>query len=147
MKGDNMSIAKWFREDVRNNGQSFVTLTDDAPEWLLTAIREAHRGDLPNDWIYAECKAAFEAYAARDLTTTDDLAEYADSRVDIYTKDLAQWYADMCLSDTFAQAEDVANDCPPFDDMRKRIAAIQYFAIAAIAQTMLQAIGENNETL
>jgi hypothetical protein len=117
-----------------------VTLADNRPEWLHDAIREAHVSDLPNDWIYEECQAACDAIDAGDLKDDDAIHEYADGRVDIYTRARFDWAAQFCLSDTYADAESEDNDCGGDDsDVAERFGRIQYFAIARIARILLDA--------
>lgn len=121
---------------ANDNPRKVWTLTDEAPEWLQDAVYEAHQGTLPCDWIYEECKAAFDA----ELEDEDAVHEHADSRVDIYTKNLAQWYADMCLTSTYGYAEDEAKDMGCADgDINRQLMAIQYCAIRFIASTIMQA--------
>jgi hypothetical protein len=121
------------------------TLTDNRPDWLYEAVQAAHVSDLPNDWIYAECRAACDAIDDGSIACEDDIHEHADSRVDVYTKDLYQWAADMCLSDTFAQAESDVEDMggDSRDDTLQRIRELQYFAISRIARTVFEAWEEN----
>jgi hypothetical protein len=134
-------FSKHFVSDKRDNGETFTTLKDDRPEWLQDAVREAHQTDLPNDWIYGECKAAVEAFDEGSLTDEDSIHEYADGRVDIYTKDVYQWAADMCLSSTFSYAEEEAEGMGV--DLKggvvKLLQTVQYCAISTIARTMLEA--------
>lgn len=125
-------------------GEPFVTLRDDAPEWLKEAVREAHQGDLPLDWIYAECQAAAQAIDAGDIDLVgeddmDALHEHADGRVDIYTKELYQWAADFCLTDTWAAAEEAAREMGLPEETEKRLACVQYAAIHFVAETMRDA--------
>lgn len=134
-----------FIKDKRDNGETFTKLSDDAPEWLKDAVQEAHAGTFPNDWIYAECASAYEAIKDGAITDEDSIHEYADGQVDVYTKDLYQWGADMCLTDLYSQAEDEANDLGDDEvgETEKRFAMIQYCAIAFIARTMLEAVEAN----
>lgn len=130
-------FAKHFARKTRDNGEAFVTRRDDAPEWLQNAVYDAHQGTLPNDWIYAECLAAVEAFDNDELGEDGDgVHEHADGRVDIYTRDLYQWAADMCLTDTWASAESDAEDTGPTDTTENRIGRIQYCAIQHIAEVM-----------
>ena len=136
-------LGSYFVKGKRNNGETFVTCTDDRPEWLHDAIHEAHGSDLPDDWVYAECEAACDAIDDGSLTGDDSVHEFADARVDVYTRDLYRWAADKCLSDTYASAESDASDCGMPDETEKRIAIIQYHAIARIARTILAARDEH----
>lgn len=130
-------FAKHFERKTRDSGEPFVTLKDDAPEWLQDAVQDAHQGTLPNDWIYAECLAAVEAFDNEELGEDGDgVHEHADGRVDTYTRDLYQWAADMCLTDTWASAESEAEDMGPTGTTLNRIASIQYCAIRHIAEIM-----------
>ncbi len=137
-----MKLASFFTKITANDGSERTICTDDAPEWLTEAIEDAHQGDLPNDWIYDECRAACEAIDEGSLTDDDSVHEHADCRVEIYTKPLFQWAADMCLSSTYSHAEEEANDIIDHNadgDTVKRFTAIQYCAIATIARVILSA--------
>ena len=137
-------IAK-VRDKTNSDGaaESFITLADDRPEWLQTAVRETHQGTLPNDWIYEECRAAVEAFDEGTLDDSEendgDVHAYADSRVDVYTKALYEWAADFCLTETWSTAEQEAKDMGLPEETTKRIVFIQYAAIRHIADTMRQA--------
>lgn len=130
-----MSLASYFT----NIDSKRVTLSDDRPDWLYDAVQEAHAGSFPNDWVYSVCKSVCEAIDDGCLTDEDSVHEYADSEVDIYTKDLYQWAADMCLTDVYANAESEASDMGLPEETEKRIGVLQYCAIASIARTILSA--------
>jgi len=136
------SYASHFETKTRTSGEKFVTLADSRPGWLHEAVRTAHQGTLPNDWIYAECEAAALAFDDGQLDDEDDVHMYVDGRIDIYTKDLYQWAADFCLTDTWAEAEVEARDMGLPEETEKRIACIQYAAIRHIAETMREACME-----
>lgn len=135
-----MKIGSFFEKKTRDDGSVFVTLADNRPDWLYDAVYDAHQGDPPCDWIYAECEAAADAIDDESLTDEDDLHEHADSRVDIYTKELFRWQADMCLTSTYSYAEERASELgTETKDMVKAVMALQYCAIETIANTILQA--------
>jgi len=134
-------LASHFCTRKRGKGPaavSFVTLRASHPEWLQDAVYAAHGGDLPNDWTYAECLAAVEGIDSGDLTE-DNLGEYADGRVDIYTSARFEW-----ASAHFATIDDdrVQELCAPETSIADRIGVAQYIAIEAIASTMLAAARE-----
>lgn len=138
------------REGAEVSDKTFVSLKDDAPKWLHEAIRAAHNGDLPNDWIYAECEAACDAIDAGDLGTDpetdgDALHGYADGRVEIYTGKVFQWLADMWSSSTYSEAEERAKELGDRGgaSIEEIVKATQYCAIEAIASAMLAAAREN----
>jgi hypothetical protein len=134
------NLGRWFETRKRDSGEAFVTLKDGRPDWLYDAVREAHVSDVPNDWIFAECQAACDAIDEGYLVGEDSIHEYADGRVDVYTRELHKWSADMCLTDTYAEAEAEAQDLiAPSADVQERLGAIQYCAIRSIAARMLDA--------
>jgi hypothetical protein len=142
------SIYDHFETSYRGTGpacETFVALKDDAPTWLRDAVYEAHQGTLPNDWIYAQCRAAAELIDTRLgheswEDDADKIHEHADSEVDIYTRALYQWATDFCLSSLFAHAEEEANDFgDPSTDTVKRLSTLQYCAIQSITSTIVDA--------
>jgi hypothetical protein len=133
------TFASHFKTETRADGAHYVTLVEGKPEWLQEAVREAHQGTLPSDWIYAECKAAVEAFDAGELADEDAVFDHVEGRVDVYTKSLYQWAADFCLTGTWASAEQEATDMGLPDETEKRIAAIQYAAIRHVADAMRDA--------
>jgi hypothetical protein len=100
-----MKLASFFETRTRDNGDKFVTCIDTTPEWLAAAIRDAHQGDMPSDWTYATILAVCEAIDDGSIDE-DRIGEFADAHVDIYTKAIYQWAADMCMR---AQALDDLN--------------------------------------
>jgi hypothetical protein len=139
-----LAIADYFATHTRPNREPYVTLRDGSPEWLQDAVRDAHRGTLPNDWIYAECLAAVEAFDEGTIAddSGDGMHEHADSRVDVYTKELYQWAAAVCLTDTWAEAEAEARETGMPEETERRIACIQYHAIRYIAEVMRNACAD-----
>lgn len=114
-------------------------LADNHPEWLHEAIRAAHGTDLPNDWIYSVCRDVCGAIDDGVFMDDEDAAwEWADSQVDVYTRRLYQWAADMSLTDCFAYASEEANDfMSSNEDITKRIGTIQFCAIYNIVKTLV----------
>jgi hypothetical protein len=144
-------VAALFTTGTRGPGPivpevKFVTTAEGAPQWLVDTIYAAHQGDMPRDWIYAECQAAAEAFDAGDLTDEDYLAAHADSRVDIYTADRFRWAAEHCQTRTWAEAEEQAKElAAPGASIETLLGQVQYYAIEFIARTMLDAIREENQ--
>lgn len=141
-----VKLASHFVTKKRGRGPkaaSFVTLrVTDSP--MREAVYSAHNGDMPNDWIYVQCLAACEAIDAGDIPladaegTADAVHEYADRSVDIYTRDIYQWAADMCQSATFANAETEAEDRGDLPlATEDRFKLLQCCAIEAIVWNML----------
>jgi hypothetical protein len=84
-------FARHFETRTRDNGDTFVCCTDDAPQELKDlvhtthAIHATHGGMLPDDWRYQFVSDALDLLA--DCENPDD----ADPEVDIYTYDLTAW--------------------------------------------------------
>lgn len=137
-----MKVSQYFIRGKRESGQPFTKLSDDAPEWLRDAVQEAHSTDLPNDWIFEQCRDA--AFAWDDELFNgrypeDAVHEHADSNVDVYTSDLYRWAADMCLSHTFANAEYDLEGMGGEGETVKRLMGLQYCSIRHITQTVVDA--------
>lgn len=134
-------LGKFF---TKENPRAVVCLADNSPEWLRDAVYAAHAGGMPNDWIYEECGAACDAIDDGSLTDDDSVHEYADARVDVYTQELYQWAADMCLAPVFAAAKAEDEDCGhDGGTVQEQLSRLQYHAIARIARTMLAAVEAN----
>lgn len=80
-----------FTVGTRPDGETYVRLVDDAPEWVRALVYRAHGDMLPDDWRYAAIQDALEALA--DGADPDDAAEYADGQVDVYTSARVAWLA------------------------------------------------------
>lgn len=88
------ALADSFEQRTRDNGETFYCLTDNAPEWMREAMRDAHGDMLPDDTRYRMIRSA--VYSLTDYSPDDwedCLHEMADSLVDVYTADLTAWLA------------------------------------------------------
>jgi hypothetical protein len=140
------NLASYFRRITRDSGDVAYTLVDGAPEWLMEAVRDAHAGSMPCDWIWDTCHSVACAIDDGSFSDDDSLDEFADSNVDVYTKALYQWSADLCTSDLFSNAEEEAGELLGDEsDLEKRMSVIQFCAIRFIAQVILQAVEAANE--
>lgn len=87
-------------ERKRDNGDTFISLKDDAPEWMREACRAAHGGMMPDDWRYQFILKVASAIADLDDGNPDDdrdiddlRHEAVDGAVSVYTSDLTAWLA------------------------------------------------------
>jgi hypothetical protein len=83
-------MREFFEHRVRESGEVFWSLTDDRPEWLVEAVRDAHDGELPNDWRYEHC---WHIACMVDRGESDPFV-IADALVDVATSDLLSWAAE-----------------------------------------------------
>lgn len=141
-----MKLYSYFVRDTRDNGDTFTKLVDDAPEWLVEAVREAHDDTLPNDWVYETCANACAEIDDGRLTD-DTVGEFADGEVDSYTQSLFRWAAEFCLSDLYSEAEERAEEFggDASQSVCDRLGVIQYCAIERIATTILAAVPSERE--
>lgn len=89
-------MSKQFERKTRDNGETFVTLKDDAPEWMTDVCRDAHDRMLPDDIRYAFIEEAVDTLSnlCDETSTENDLLEAADTlEADCYTSDLTTWLA------------------------------------------------------
>ncbi len=82
-------MDNYFTNTMRGE-ERIVTLRDDAPEWVSDAVREAHDGEMPDDWRYDICESIFEEIDPED---DDRDFELADGLVDVYNNARVAWLA------------------------------------------------------
>lgn len=82
-------IAKFIQKRLttkrRDSGESYVSATDDTPQWIVNLFHEAHGDMLPDDYKYEYIQDSIEWIAdGNDL-------ESPDIEADVYTEDLIKW--------------------------------------------------------
>lgn len=128
----------YFQRKSRETGETFYCIADDAPDWVVDAVRDCHDGELPNDWRYETVAAIFDCVA----DGWDDSAEIANGLTDIYNSDLLQWLSDNATRADYideARAEWLTGDA----NLIAQVMAGQYLAIEEMASQILAAIEEN----
>ena len=84
------AMSRRFTTRTRDDDTSYVTLTEDADDWMRDVVREAHADMLPDDWRYDAIAAAVEFVA--DTPDYDDRSyEWADGMASPYYSDLIAW--------------------------------------------------------
>lgn len=131
-----------FEQRTRDDGNTFYTLSDTAPEWMQEALREAHSdGRLPDDWIYERCFSMLESIQGLDCADPEEQAcEIADVYTDVYTSVLAAWLASNTRN---VEACDEAVEeglCEPDVDMVDRMTRGQFLLLDRACQTLIHAI-------
>lgn len=140
-----MELTSYFQRKTRDDGSTFVTLTDDAPEWLRDAVYAAHDGEMPNDWRYSMCESIVDALADYGYPTDDDAGEWgeiADSHVEVYNHQLAQWLADNVEREQYVSAwhDDYGSQ---YDEIWSSLRGAQYVALSQMVAILADAITEN----
>lgn len=122
-----------------DDGDTFVTLRDDAPDWLVDAVREAHGDEMPNDWRYEISARIFDALTD---DPTADRHELADGLVDIYTGARLAWLAaDIGRAGLVDEAcDELGIDLGGIVD---QVGAGQYVVISQMVDIIADAIDEN----
>src|SRR5262245_19134289 len=60
------ALSRAFVRKTRDNGESFVSLPDGTPEWMIDLVHEAHGDMLPDDWRYRFVEMAADNFAESD---------------------------------------------------------------------------------
>ena len=146
-----MKLADYFKRNDRyaridspEPERTFYTLTDDAPEWLTDAVREAHDDEGPNDWRFETCYrialAIDETEEPADGLDVGDFANTtADSLTDVYTSDLLTWLAGHL--GRVSDVDDASDD--PKDGIVEVIRYGQYNVIERMTTILAAAYVEN----
>jgi hypothetical protein len=124
----------YFIDDVRTNGESYVYLSDSAPEELKELVKRIHFESfyecLPNDWIYSMTREALETLESEDI-------EEVNIEADVYNHELAQWFRDNCNAYanqlSAEMMEECGGDCTDAIDL---IMLAQHEAITRIYQAV-----------
>ena len=76
----------------RDNGDSYVHLADDRPQWMQDVIRKAHGDAMPDDTIYAIVGTVAETLAGMDEGTRANAQDAISGiEADVYTHNLTEW--------------------------------------------------------
>jgi hypothetical protein len=139
--------AKQFVQDERNDGSKFVKLVDDS--WVDSMeFHKAVDDRLPCDWIYGRAREFVEILSGYKCETADDAREYitevADGMVEIYSSELAKWYANGNNRGLVEEAkeEGLFQDGAEIDAM---ISAGQFIAIDRLAHDLINQIEQRQE--
>lgn len=138
-----LGAQDWFERAKRSHSDEFyVRLKGSRPEWLQDAVREAHGGMLPNDYVYATARDAVVWIAESDVDCDLDEArhEFADD-VDLMTSDLVEWYGSHSQRKAFvieAKEEGLIDTVEA--DIDRQIMAGQYIERGRIFDAMRSAM-------
>lgn len=96
-------LSRSFTTSTRADGSTYTHLTDDAPEWVKDAVREAHAEFLPEDTRYAmiaEVAAKLDDLVVEGLDIedlNDSAYEGIDDLIPDYNWERLQWLASSIL--------------------------------------------------
>jgi hypothetical protein len=113
---------------VNGDAETFVSLGDNAPQWVRDLVQSAHGEFLPDDHRYAMIRSALDAVAESEASpdwTLDEIGhEFADN-AHIYNSDLLKWLASHL--DRVGYCDEACDEygLPAETDMIARISAGQ----------------------
>jgi hypothetical protein len=90
-------LSSSFEKRTRDDGSSYWALCSGSPEWMRSAVREAHDGELPNDSRYELIREA--AVALSDGSFSDEeeareaLYELSPDLCSLSSCELLQWFS------------------------------------------------------
>ena len=128
--------TQYFISGTRNNGASYLYLSDTAPVELGEFVREVHMefNCMPNDWIYKQILNALES-------DEPDLCE-AFIEPDIYNCDLIEWTKNTIALEFLDQAIEEGHE---FKGYIALVQWAQYEAIRRIYDLVAYFLHEHNE--
>lgn len=101
----------------RTSGEQYACLEDDAPDWIEEAVKDAHDGKLPDDYVYETAREAFFHIYAWEDDADDMRSEFCD--VEAGYKELTDWlgshldrfgYCDQAAEEGLISAEGSMSD-------------------------------------
>lgn len=97
-------FANAFETAQRGNGDKYIKLKDNAPEWARDIVQGAHDGAFPCDWRYERLEMLAYGIANYGDGLDIDPMEWADSAADVYNRELLNWVRDVshavyCIED------------------------------------------------
>lgn len=134
-----------FTTGKRNDGESYVFLTDNATQELKDSVKAAHGDRLPNDFTFGTYADLMQKITDYNLDTIDELedvrGEIVDSHIDIYTADLTKWLAsDINNVDYISQALDEGDNIGT--DGFRLLSVAQYLAIDEVMNEVVNLLSK-----
>lgn len=134
-------------KQIDSREKSIWAFSEEAPEWVRSAVEEAHLGSSPCDWVFDICRLFFEFNGSKLMPNAniEDIAyEFAISECDSRAPKLAQWYQEHCCHEFMLCAEEGLEDTDlSVCTISEHIKAVQIAAISRIAKTLMEAIRVN----
>lgn len=135
-------LATYFVSKTRDNGTEFVYLSEEAPQTLRDAVKEAHEDVLPNDWVYGTFADLLQKISEYNCETVDEIDdeyrhEIVDGCVDIYTHDLTAWLHE---NQALSYLEDACEGFVKEDGAWQLLARAQYLAIDEIMRNVIESL-------
>jgi len=101
-------FSGYFETRIRDNGDKFICLQDNAPDWAQDVCREAHDSPIaglfmPDDYRYELINICLEKIAECDSEDELNDAPY-NIEAPVYTYDLLQWLASDIHRPSFVDA-------------------------------------------
>ncbi len=144
--------AAWcFIPKARDDGAEYIALREShVPEWVGELAFAVHGTDpdgsfLPDDYRYAYCLGALEWFA--EGGDPDDVGEYADGAVDVYTGDRLRWLASHAARVGFCDEAQAAGLVAHDAEIVDRIGVGQYVEASEVAGIVVTALRDRIASL
>lgn len=128
------------RRQRPNSDETFVTIREDAPEWVQPVVFAAHGDFLPDDWRNEAIRSAAAALA--DGADPDDGGEWADSQVDTYNAARYAWLASNINRAGYCDEAQEAGIASESASVAELIGAGQYMEASEVWSLLVQALRE-----
>jgi len=99
------SYLKHFKRGTRDNGDSYISLDDDAPEQLTDLVREAHGRMMPDDYKYQFVQDALQAIA--DSSEGEEHRAIAELEAEHRNSELLAWLGSNLSRSSYVDDEAV----------------------------------------
>jgi hypothetical protein len=139
--------ASWFERRTRDDGETFVCLKDDRPEWVLDLTMSAHGDFLPEDWRYATIEAALDFIHDTEADEDDSPHEFADGHVDVYTGSRLAWLSSHLTRPAYVDEAREEGLIGPDTDIVEAIGVGQYMESLEVYRLVWEALSERLEAV
>lgn len=142
--------SHWFETKPRTNSdETFVSLKDGRPNWLVDLVHEGHGGILPDDWRYSTIEAALDHIADNDLEDENEAreadAEFADEAVDVYTAARFAWLASHLSRQGYV--DEATEDFGPAESVADAVGRGQYLEAREVYESVVTSLVDRLDEL
>lgn len=132
---------KAFEWKTRTNGEKYVALKENSPEWMTSAVHAAHADMLPDDWRYKMIRHVLD-YMGEQGEDLDEDSKYqiCDDMVDVYTMHLVDWLTSH--GRRVGYVDDANDEYGPSGNLEAMLQRGQYMEIEEIYDALFSFLEE-----